>query len=139
MMPSTASLTRPAIIGATTVAVASGARWLNGRSGMIDTNQMLTLAALGAGSSYLAPTLTATVYRGTARPLVEAVMSGVVAAGALYLYTGDASVAMHVPVQALAYIGGNVVATAVSKPSPQQQMQNAPQTAEGVADLAASM
>jgi hypothetical protein len=137
-----ADLTKPAIIGATSVAAASAVRWLNGSSGMMDTNRMVYIAAVGAGSSYVAPSLTAAVYRGAMRPLAEAVMSGVVAAGVMYAWTMDSSVALHIPVQALAHIGGSMVATAVSKPSyaaAQAAQANAPATAESVADLAASM
>ena len=139
MMPS--NLTRPAVIGASAVAATSAARWLNGSSGSLDTNTMLTLAGVGATSAYLAPSVTSAVYNGTAKGLVEAVVSGALAAGMLWAWSGDSSVVMHIPVQALAHIGGSAVATSISTPSraSQQGSMNPPPTAESVADLAASM
>lgn len=139
MMPS--NLTRPAVIGASAVAATSAARWLNGSSGSLDTNTMLTLAGVGASSAYLAPAVTSAVYNGTAKGLVEAVVSGTLAAGMLWAWSGDSSVVMHIPVQALAHIGGSTIATTISAPArPNQQgSMNAPATAESVADLAASM
>jgi hypothetical protein len=71
---------------------------------------------------------------------VEAVVSGALAAGMLYAWSGDSSVVMHIPVQALAHIGGSVVATSVSAPSrTQQQAMAPPVSAESVADLAAAI
>jgi hypothetical protein len=139
MMPS--NLTRPAVIGASAVAATSAARWLNGSSGSLDTNTMLTLAGVGAASAYISPAVTSAVYNGTAKGLVEAVVSGTLAAGMLWAWSGDSSVVMHIPVQALAHIGGSTIATTISAPSrPNQQgSMNPPPTAESVADLAASM
>lgn len=139
MMPS--NLTRPAVIGVSAVAATSAARWLNGSSGALDTNTMLTLAGVGATSAYLAPSVTSAVYNGTAKGLVEAVVSGALAAGMLWAWSGDSSVVMHIPVQTLAHIGGSTIATSISAPSraSQQGSMNAPVTAESVADLAASM
>lgn len=135
------SVTRSATIGVTSVAAASAARWLNGSGGSLSSSSMITLAAVGAGSAYVAPSVAAAVYKGAGRGLVEAVVSGSIAAAALYLYTGDSSVAMHIPVQALAHIGGSVIAKSISAPSAayQQPMGNAPASPESVADLAAAI
>jgi hypothetical protein len=79
---------------------------------------MLMIGVTGAASSYVAPTMTAMVYSGRmGSGLVEALMSGVVAAGILYATTGDSSVTMHVPVQALAHIGGSYIARSYAMPA----------------------
>lgn len=129
------AVSRPAIIGATAVAVSSGARWVKG-NGSLDTTQMFTIAAAGAGAAFVAPAIASAAYVGAGRGLVEALVSGVIAAGALYLMSGDASVAMHVPIQALAHIGGSVISTSVA---PQPMPMSGPATADQVGDLAASM
>jgi hypothetical protein len=137
-MPS--NLTKPAAIGVSAVVVSSTARWLNGSSGSLDTNDMLTLAGVGAASAYVAPTVTSAVYNGTGKGVVEAVVSGALAAGMLYAWSGDSSVVMHIPVQALAHIGGSVVVSSASAPSrAQQQAMAPPVSAESVADLAAAI
>ena len=134
-----ASLTRPAVIGASAVVTTSAVRWLNGGSPSLDTNSMVVVGVSGAGASLVAPSLASAVYTGTGRALVEAVMSGVVASGIIWLWTGDSSVAMHIPVQALAHIGGSAVAQAVTMPRNVPLATSPATSASEVADIAGMM
>jgi hypothetical protein len=128
--------TRPVIIGATAVGTNAAARWLSGASGSLSSSQMLMIGVTGAASSYVAPTVTAMVYSGRmGSGLVEALVSGVVAAGILYATTGDSSVSMHVPVQALAHIGGSYIARSYATPAPSSAMDAGE---ERVVEMAAS-
>lgn len=129
------SVTRSATIGATSIATASAVRMFNGRSAM-DTTQMVTVGAVGAVSAYVAPTIRASAYNGVGRGLVEALVSGVVAGGILYAYTGDSSVALHIPVQTLAHIGGSAIHNSVSAPMGMPSMPSAPASADEVAMMA---
>jgi hypothetical protein len=129
--------TKPVIIGASAVGTNSVARWLNGASGSLSSSQMLMVGVTGAvvASSYVAPTVTAMVYSGRAGAgLVEALVSGVVAAGILYATTGDSSVSMHVPVQALAHIGGSWITRMYAAPA--YPAAAAPQNEEHVVQMA---